>query len=84
MTLNELAREILRKCEIHKVQLVPQFVSVSTNVVADVLSQTNQVLGAYWTLCMDVFLDLSRKWPVMVDLFATNLNNRLSIYISLR
>ena len=31
---------------------------------------------------MEVFLELRRQWPVMIDLFATSANHRCSIYFS--
>ena len=81
-SLNSLAQTILRECELHQIRLLPQFVSGSLNAVADALSRKNQVLGSEWTLCSQVVSDLTRRWPAMIDLFATNLNFRLPIYYS--
>ena len=43
------------------------FLSYS-NVIADSLSRPNQFLGLEWTLEMNIFLDLQRKGPVVLDL----------------
>ena len=44
------------------------------------LSRPDQIQGSVWTLHMEVFLELRRQWPVMIDLFATSANHRCSIY----
>ena len=64
------------------VRMLPQFVSGHLNILADSLSRGSQVLGSEWTLCMEVCRELSRRWPVTVDLFATSLNHRLQVYFS--
>lgn len=81
-TLNSIAQDILRYCEISQVNLIPQFVAGRLNVIADSLSRKNQVLGAEWTLCPQVFQEVSKKWPIMVDLFATKYNHQLPLYFS--
>ena len=80
--LNSVAQAILRLCESNDVRLLPQFVPGRLNVLADSLSQGDQILGSEWTLHMDVCLELFRRWPVTVDLFATSLNHRLQVYFS--
>ena len=52
------------------------------NVLADSLSRPNQVQGSKWTLKWEVFQDLRKKYSVMIDLFATSLNHRCSLYFS--
>ena len=81
-TLNSVAEAILCLCEANGVRLLPQFVPGHLNVLADSLSRGSQVLGSEWTLCMDVCLELFRRWSVAVDLFATSLNHRLQVYFS--
>ena len=76
-TLNSVAQAILRLCESSDVRLLPQFVPGRLSVLADSLSRGGQVLDTEWTLYMDVCLELFRRWPVTVDLFATSLNHRL-------
>ena len=46
------------------------------------LSCPNQILGSEWTLKMEVFWDLRRRWPVMLDLFATSSNHRCTPYFT--
>ena len=82
LSLNLLAQEILRKCERLRITLIPQFVAGSLNVLADSLSRKNQVLGGEWTLNNQVFREIARRWPVMVDLFATSQNHQLQNYFS--
>ena len=60
--------------------LAPQFIEGKNNVLANSLSRLNQIQGSEWTLKWEVFLQLNRKWPVMIDLFATSLNHRCSLY----
>ena len=51
-------------------------------MLADSLSRPNQIQGSEWTLKQVVFQDLCKRWPVSIDLFATSLNHRCSIYFS--
>ena len=80
--LNEIAQRILRWAEKENVSLLPQFILGRKNVVADALSRPNQVLSSEWILHQDVFDSLNKKWPVMIDLFATGLSRRCSIYFA--
>ena len=74
--LNSIAQRIIRWAESVPVTLAPQFIMGKNNVLADALSQPNQILGSEWTLKWEVFLDLRKHWPVMIDLFATSLNHQ--------
>ena len=74
-----MAQGILRLCEANAVRLLPQFVPGKLSVLADSLSQ---VLGSEWTLCQEICLELFRRWPVTIDLFATSLNHCLQVYVS--
>ena len=80
--LNSIAQRILRSSETLKVTLAPQFIMGQHNVLADALSLLNQILGSEWTLKAEVFQDLRKRWPVSIDLFATSLNHRCSLYFS--
>ena len=53
-----------------------------TNVLVDSLSGPNQIQGLKWTLKTEVFFDLRKKWPVMVNLFALSSNHHCSLYFS--
>ena len=81
-TLNSVAQSNIRLCEANDVHLLPQFVPGKLNVRADSLSRDSQVLGSKWTLCQEVCLELFRRWPVNIDLFATSMNHRLPVYFS--
>ena len=52
-------------------------------MVADSLSRWDQVISSEWTLAQDVVDELWRRWPVVIDLFATSLNYLLPVYFSL-
>ena len=52
------------------------------NVVADTLSQPNEVIGSEWTLAQEVVDQLVHRWPVNIDLFATALNHRMPVYFA--
>ena len=80
--LNLEAQSILRWAEMNEVSLVPQFILGSHNVLADSLSRKNQVIGSEWTLCQEVVGKLLKRWPAIIDLFATSLNHRLPVYFS--
>ena len=80
--LNSIAQRILRWAESLPVLLSPQFIMGKHNVLADSLSRPNQVQGSEWTLNLEVFQELRKRWPVSIDLFATSLNHRCSLYFS--
>ena len=53
------------------------------NVVADLLSRSNQVQSTEWSLHPQVFKQICHKWfTPHVDLFATHLNHKLPLYVS--
>ena len=83
-TLNAVAQEFLRLCEVHSIRLLPQFIPGHLSVLADSLSRSSQVLGSEWTLCPQAVRDLLRRWPATIDLFTMSLNHRLPVYFSLR
>ena len=80
--LNSLAQGILRWSESLHIRLAPQFIPGSRNVLADALSRPHQLPSSEWSLNLEVFLSLRRRWPVQIDLFATSENHRCSIYFS--
>ena len=77
-----IAQRILRSAESLKITLAPQFIMGQHTVMADALSRPNQILGSEWTLKGEVFQDLRKRWPVSIDLFATSLNHRCTLYFS--
>ena len=53
------------------------------NVMADLLSRSNQVLSTELPLYPQVFKHICHKWfTPHVDLFATHLNHKLPLYVS--
>ena len=80
--LNSIAQRILRWAEALPVLLTPQLIMGRHNVLADSLSRPNQVQGSEWTLKLEVFQELRKRWPVSIGLFATSLNHRCSQYFS--
>ena len=53
------------------------------NVMADLLSRSNQVQSTEWSLHLQVFKQICQKWfTPHVDLFATHLNHKLPLYVS--
>ena len=82
--LCSLTGQLLRWAEIRDIQLEARYVPGQANVLADLLSRLNQVLGAEWSLHPQVARDLLRRWgSPTLDLFATNLNAKLPLYCSL-
>ena len=53
------------------------------NVMADLLSRSNQVQSTEWSLHPQVFQQICHQWfTPHVDLFATHLNHKLPLYVS--
>ena len=80
--LNPIGQRILLWAESLPVVLVPQFIMGRNNVLADFLSRPNQIQDSKWTLKPEVFMELRKKWPAMIDLFATTSNHLCSLYFS--
>ena len=52
-------------------------------MIADSLSRRDKVIQTEWSLHQQIFNQICRVWHTpMVDLFATHLNHKLSIYVS--
>ena len=81
-TMNAVAQRILHWAEQLNIILMPQFVPGRNNVVEDALSRPNQVLGSEWMLHQEVFNWLCQRWPVTIDLFASSLSHRCSVYFA--
>ena len=81
-TLNAVAQRILRWAEQLNIILMPQFVPGRDNVMADALSRPSQVLGLEWMLHQKVFNWFRQRWPVTIDLFASSLSRRCSVYFA--
>ena len=83
-SLCSLTGQLLRWTESNRVQLEARYLPGQSNVLADLLSRRNQVLGAEWSLHPKIARDLLRKWgSPTLDLFAIHLNAKLPLYCSL-
>ena len=68
--------------EREKISICSQFVPGRNNVVADAFSRPSQVVGTEWTLHQEVFDSLRKRWPVVIDLFASSLNHCYGVYFA--
>ena len=83
-SLCSLTGQLLRWTESHNVHLEARYLPGQSNVLADLLSCRDQVLGAEWSLHPQVVRKLIRSWgSPSLDLFATHLNAKLPLYCSL-
>ena len=60
-TLNAIGRSILHWAESHQIILPLQFIMGRYNILADALSQPNQIQGSKWMLNWEVFEDLCSR-----------------------
>ena len=82
--LCSLTGQLLRWTESHNVHLEARYLPGQSNVLVDLLSRRNQVLGAEWSLHPKVARKLIRTCgSPSLDLFATHLNAKLPLYCSL-
>ena len=66
-----------------RIQIRARHVPGSLNVIADSLSRRDKVIQTEWSLHQQIFNQICKVWHTpMVDLFATHLNYKLSIYVS--
>ena len=83
-SLCELTGQLLRWTEADKVLLEARYLPGQSNVLADLLSRRNQVLGTEWSLLPQVAKKIICTWgSPTIDLFATHLNVKLPLYCSL-
>ena len=79
-----LASQLLRWSESLDVHLNARYLPGQSNVLADLLSRRDQVIGTEWSLHPQVARDLLRRWgSLSIDLFVTSLNTKLPLYCSL-
>ena len=83
-SLCSLASQLLRWLESLDVHLDARYLPGQFNVVADLLSHRDQVIGTEWSLHPQVARDLLHCWgSPSIDLFTTSLNTKLPLYCSL-
>ena len=75
--------KIMTWCHHYHITLKARHIPGCLNVMADLLSRSNQVQSTEWSLPPQVFKQICQKWfTPHVDLFATHLNHKLPLYVS--
>ena len=75
--------KIMTWCHHYQITLKARHLPGCLNVMADLLSRSNQVQSTEWSLHPQVFKQIGQKWfTPHVDLFATRLNHKLRLYVS--
>ena len=75
--------KVMTWCHHYHITLKARHIPGCLNVMADLLSRSNQVLSTEWSLHPQVFKQICQKWfTPHVDLFATHLNHKLPLYVS--
>ena len=75
--------KIITWCHHYHITLKARHIPGCLNVMADLLSRSNQVQSTEWSLHPQVFKQICQKWfTPHVDLFATHLNHKLPMYVS--
>ena len=75
--------KIMTWCHHYHIILKARHIPGCLNVMADLLSRSNQVQSTEWSLHPQVFQQICQKWLTPhVDLFATHLNHKLPLYVS--
>ena len=75
--------KILTWCHRYQITLKARHIPGCLNVMADLLSRSNQVQSTEWSLHSQVFKQICLKWLTPhVDLFATSLNHKVPLPVS--
>ena len=75
--------KIMTWCHHCHITLKARHIPGCLNVMADLLSRSNQVQSTEWSLHPQMFKQICQKWfTPHVDLFATHLNHKLPLYVS--
>ena len=75
--------KIMTWCHHYHITLKARHIPGCLNVMANLLSRSNQVQSTEWSLHPQVFKQICQKWfTPHVDVFATHLNHKLPLYIS--
>ena len=81
--MRTLLWKIMTWCHHHQITLKARHIPGCLNVMADLLSRSNQVQSTGWSLHSQVFKQICQKWfTPHLDLFATRLNHKLPLYVS--
>ena len=83
MEMCALLGKILTWCHHYQITLRARQIPGCLNVMANLLSRSNQVQSTEWSLHPQVFKQIYQKWFIpRVDLFATRLNHKVALYVS--
>ena len=75
--------KIMTWCHHYQITLRARQIPGCLNVMADLLSRSNQVQSTEWSLHLQVFKQICQKlFTLHVDLFATHLNHKVPFYVS--
>ena len=75
--------KIMTWCHHYKITLKARHIPGCLNLMADLLSRSNQFQSTEWSLHPQVFKQICLKWfTPYVDLFATRLNHKVPLYMS--
>ena len=75
--------KIMTWCHYYQITLNERHIPGCLNVMADLLSRSNQVQSTEWSLHLQVFKQICHKWfTPHVDLFTTHLNHKVPLYVS--
>ena len=75
--------KIMTWCHRYHITLKARHIPGCLNVMADLLSRSNQVQSTEWSLHPQVFKQICQKWfTPHVDLFATHLNHKFPLHMS--
>ena len=76
--------KIMTWCHHYQITLKARHIPGCLNVMTDLLSRLNQVQSTEWSLHPQMFKQICLKWfTPHVDLFATCLNHKVPLYVSL-
>ena len=74
--------KIMTWCHHYHITLKARHIPGCLNVMADLLSMSNQVQSTEWSLHPQVFKQICQKWfTPHIDLFGTHLNHKLPLYV---
>ena len=75
--------KIMTWCHHYQITLKARHIPGCLNVMADLLSRSNQVESTEWSLHPQVFKQICLKWfTPHVDLFSTHLSHKVPLYVS--
>ena len=75
--------KIMTWCLHYQIILKARYIAGCLNVMANLLSRSNQVQSTEWSLHLQVFKQICHKWfTPHVDLFATQQNHKVPLYVS--